>query len=99
MDPLIKQTPLQLAQAIVDPDADPEGQVLASVEAARLRRRVASLPQLDRYVVTWRYGINGGEKLSRRQIGQRLGMPVWRVRAIEERALELLRGSYVELAA
>ena len=99
-DPIERRaTVRQLAEAIVDLDADVEERVLASLEAARLRRRLALLGSLERRVLVWRYGIGGSERLSRREIASRLGLTVSRVRSIEERALELLRDGIGEAAA
>lgn len=100
MNWLVDQRTLrQLAEAVVDLDADVEEQVLASLEAARLRRQLFRLGALQRQVLCWRYGIAGAERLSRREIARRLALPVWRVRTLEEDALELLRAEFVEVAA
>jgi DNA-directed RNA polymerase sigma subunit (sigma70/sigma32) len=99
-DPLEQRaTVRELAEAIVDLDADVEERVLASLEAARLRRRIVLLGSLERRVLVWRYGIAGAERLSRREIASRLGLTAAQVRGIEERALELLRGGIGTAAA
>ena len=101
MNDLVEQraTARQLAEAVVDLDADVEGRVLASLEAVRLRRRLALLGVLERRVLVWRYGIAGSERLSRREIARRLGIPVSRVRRIENQALDQLRAGFLEATA
>jgi RNA polymerase sigma factor (sigma-70 family) len=76
-----------------DPDQDPHDHVVASMEAARLHRLLARLPQLERRVLRRRYGL-GCEQLTLRQIASRLGVPVGDARRLERQALEHLRAEY-----
>jgi RNA polymerase sigma factor (sigma-70 family) len=76
--------------ALVDP-LTPADHVLHDLDAARLRRAVGALPEVERHVICWRYGLLVEGPLSHRQIANRLNMSRRRVRAIERRALESLR--------
>jgi RNA polymerase sigma factor (sigma-70 family) len=75
-----------------DPDVDVCDAVVANLEAARIRRLVAQLPPAERAVIRWRYGL-GGDRLTHREIAARLGISVGGAWNLEQRALELLRGS------
>ncbi len=79
--------------ALTDPGQDPHDQVVASLEAARLHRLLARLPQLEQRVLRWRYGL-GCERLAYRQIAARLGVPVVTARRLEQQALDRLRAEY-----
>ena len=75
---------------VPDPDADVEERVISEIEAARIRRLVASLPKLDRLVIAWHYGLDG-RALSRREIAERLRLRPAAVRRIEAEGLRHLR--------
>ncbi len=91
------QVPYELSYERLGDVADPRGDVheaaVSSIEAARVRRLVGGLPQLERHVICWRYGL-GGESLSVRQVAARLGVSLGGAWKIEQRALEQLRGHY-----
>jgi RNA polymerase sigma factor (sigma-70 family) len=78
---------------LADPEGDPHEQAVASLEAARLRRLIGKLPELEQRVLRWRYGLNG-ERLAHRQVAARLGVSVGTAWTLEQRALEMLRGEY-----
>lgn len=79
-------------ELLVDPLAeDGYEQVLASVEAQELHALLAGLTDRERDVLRARYGVDdGGEELSLRAVGDRLGISGERVRQIERRALSKL---------
>lgn len=75
---------------VIDLDADVHTAVIASIEAAWVRRLIRELPDIERRVVRWRYGIEA-EALTVRQIAARLGIGKSTVSDIEHRALDRLR--------
>jgi len=71
--------------------AGPEEEVTVSLERTALLRAVEDLPERERSVVKWRYGLNGdGDPASLEEIGRRLGLTRERVRQIEAAALKRL---------
>lgn len=76
-----------------DVSVDVEACVLASLEAARLRRELRRLPELERLVIAWRFGL-GCPRLGHREIARRLGVAVGTAWNIEQRGLERLRSAY-----
>ena len=86
----------ELMRLLPDRDADTHEEAVASIEAARLRRRVRELPALERRVIVARYGLIE-PALSARETAARLGLTRAGVAAIERRALDRLRVMY-ELA-
>jgi len=75
---------------VPDQDADVPERVISEIEAARIRRLVASLPKLHRLVIAWHYGLDG-RTLSRREIAERLRVRPAAVRRIEAEGLRHLR--------
>ena len=73
-----------------DPDANVQERVISEIEAARIRRLVASVPKLHRLVIAWHYGLDG-RTLSRREIAGRLRLGPGAVRRIEAEGLRHLR--------
>jgi RNA polymerase sigma factor (sigma-70 family) len=76
---------------VADPDADVYEAAVVNIEAARVRRLVRELPDIERRIVMWRYGI-GADVLTVREIARRLGIGKSTVSDIEARALARLRG-------
>jgi RNA polymerase primary sigma factor len=71
--------------------AGPEEEVTVSLERSALLQAVDDLPDRERDVVKWRYGLNGdSDPASLEEIGQRLGLTRERVRQIEAAALKRL---------
>src|SRR5262249_42918872 len=71
--------------------ASPEDEVSVSLEQSALKQAVEELPDRERAVVKWRYGLNGDtDPQSLEEIGRRLGLTRERVRQIEAAALRRL---------
>src|SRR3954452_4293358 len=71
--------------------ASPEEEVTVSLEQTALKQAVEALPDREREVVKWRYGLNGDtDPQSLEEIGRRLGLTRERVRQIEAAALRRL---------
>lgn len=67
-----------------------EEQALANIQAARVRRLVRGLPEVERRVVAWHYGI-GCAPATFAQIAERLGISAPTAYRIERRAIGRLR--------
>jgi RNA polymerase sporulation-specific sigma factor len=81
---------------VADPDADVHEAAVSSIEAARVRRMVRTLPVLERHVIAWRYGLAGQPPLTVREVAARLGIGKSTVADIEARALSRMRGAVGE---
>ena len=84
----------ELLAQLPDPDVDVHEAAVVSIERARVRRFVRSLPAHERKVIALRYGLAGEPELSCRQVAARLGISRSGVSDIEQRALARLRGLY-----
>lgn len=90
--------PLDHAAEVTDPVDVAEG-VVISLERQRVRRRVReNLPPLERKLVALRFGLDGGEPLSTREIALRIGMSRQGVDKALARALARLRHALDEAA-
>ena len=81
------------------PDHVVTDEVVTSLAYARLHRQVDRLPDLERRVVRWSFGLGirpgaAQEALTVAQIADRLNMTRPQVRDIRERALDRLRQTY-----
>jgi RNA polymerase sigma factor (sigma-70 family) len=75
---------------VVDPMAENEyARVLEAIESEALHSLLSGLSERERHVLELRYGL-GGDELSLRQVGERLGLSGERVRQLERRALAKL---------
>lgn len=75
---------------IPDPDADVFEAAVTNIEAARVRRLVRQLPEIERRVIRWRYGIQS-EQLTVREVAHRLGTSPRAITRISDRAISRLR--------
>ena len=60
-------------------------------EIIRLRSKLDTLTERERYIITCRYGLMGGEEITQREVAGMLGISRSYVSRIEKRALEKLR--------
>jgi RNA polymerase primary sigma factor len=74
----------------VDDRESPESSLEAEDERARLRSRLDRLDDRERVILSWRYGLEGAEPLTLKEIGRRLGVTREWVRKIELRAVRKL---------
>jgi RNA polymerase primary sigma factor len=85
--------PHTLADRIADPSA---ASPLSGVDERRLQsaaqRSLDDLDERERRILCWRFGLDGQGEHTLQQIGERLGLSRERVRQLEERALQKLRG-------
>jgi len=86
--------PRRLEEVLSDPDAP---SALDDIERTRLadqaRRGLSRLDDRERSILTWRFGLDGGEEHTLQEIGERLGLSRERARQLEARALAKLRTS------
>lgn len=76
--------------SISDTDEIEEG-VIKDVLERELNDIISKLPEKERKVLELRYGLNGNEPLTLREIGDALGISRERVRQLETRAIKKLR--------
>ncbi len=80
-----------LGELLTAAGADTAEDVLVSLECHAVRRAVEALPERERNVVKWRFGMDGDPvPESHATIGKRLGLTPAEVRALETRALTKL---------
>jgi RNA polymerase sigma factor (sigma-70 family) len=86
--------PRRLEEVLSDPEAQ---SALDDIERARLadqaRRGLSRLDDRERSILTWRFGLDGGDEHTLQEIGERLGLSRERARQLEARALAKLRTS------
>ena len=97
-EPLSLETPIpgtdskRLGDAVRDPDAE---QRLEELDGARLERAtthaIARLPDRERDILRWRFGLEGERQHTLEEIGRKLDLSRERVRQLEGRALAQLR--------
>lgn len=83
---------LEFLQSDVDVDHF-EKRLMDETLSNRLQEALQSLSPRDGQVLTWRYGLDGGEQRTLDEIGKALKISKERVRQIEERAVRKLRSS------
>jgi RNA polymerase primary sigma factor len=67
-----------------------EEEVASDIDGGRLRDAVGTLPEVERNVITLRFGLDREEPQALRETGRRLGLSSERVRQLEDRALRRL---------
>jgi RNA polymerase primary sigma factor len=67
-----------------------EDEVVSNLEDDRLREAVETLPDVERDIITLRFGLDREEPHALRETGRRLGLSSERVRQLEDRALRRL---------
>jgi RNA polymerase primary sigma factor len=67
-----------------------EEEVASELDGERLRSAVDTLPEVERNVITLRFGLDRDEPQALRETGRRLGLSSERVRQLEDRALRRL---------
>ncbi len=80
----------------VDPSFGPSSDLEASDDRFDLYRRMESLDDRERMILTYRYGLEGVDPLTLKEIGDRLGITREWVRKIEMRAVQKLEAAPVE---
>lgn len=86
--------PLEHVHHLPDPNGDPHERYARELERTRLQRELEALPSLERRVLELRYGLEGEDDHSIRQIALRLCMSIGRVFYVEQSALARLRCAY-----
>lgn len=75
-------------ELLADPLAEGDyEQVLEAIEVEQLRALLSSLSDRERQILRARFGLEGGDEQSLREVGERLGVSAERVRQLEQRAL------------
>lgn len=81
-----------LNEVLSDAEAQgPEAMVAAQNLAVRLQSWLAGLGEKHRLVLSWRFGLDGGDGATLEEVGTRLGITRERVRQIQVEALLILR--------
>ncbi len=84
--------PRRLEQLVADPNA---GSPMDELDRTRLEHTALSaverLPDRERQILTWRFGLDGGREHTLQEIGDKLGLSRERARQLEARALARLR--------
>ncbi|HKM54108.1 MAG TPA: sigma-70 family RNA polymerase sigma factor [Isosphaeraceae bacterium] len=83
-----KDSSFNLLQTMSDPDGDRTAEVDADEAIERL---IGTLRPREQQVLSLRFGLDGGERLSLSQVGKVLAVSKERVRQIQDRALSRLR--------
>jgi RNA polymerase primary sigma factor len=81
-----------IVEALVDESLAEPADRLDTSRDVTVGVAVSELPDQARRVLELHYGLDGGGERSYTDIAKRLGVSVWRVREVEARALQLLRG-------
>jgi RNA polymerase primary sigma factor len=88
--PIGQEGETELGELLPSQERGPDEEVTLTLEEETLRRAVARLPEPERDVVRLRYGINGDDSTTIREVSRRLGIPGKRVQELEARALQRL---------
>ena len=86
--------PRRLEEVLSDPEAL---SALDEIERVRLadqaRAGLSRLDERERSILTWRFGLDGGDEHTLQEIGEKLGLSRERARQLEARALAKLRSN------
>lgn len=86
--------PRRLEEVLADVEST---SALDDIERVRLadqaRRGLSRLDDRERSILTWRYGLDGGDEHTLQEIGEKLGLSRERARQLEARALAKLRAA------
>jgi len=83
---------LTVGDALASPDGMPSSEAIDREALSRVLSSVLQdLPERDRRVIEWRFGVCGQQPQALARIGEKLGVSRERVRQIEKKALVLLR--------
>jgi RNA polymerase primary sigma factor len=83
-----------LGDYVVDPMAqDAYDEIPVRSEVEQLPRLLGKLDEREATIVRGRFGLDGGDELTLRELGQRLGVSAECVRQIEQGALAKMRGA------
>lgn len=78
-------------EKLADPQESPLTTVLIRERREQVRDYVERLPRKEREILTRRFGLDGSDALSLRQLSSRLGISRERIRQIEQRCFEHMR--------
>jgi DNA-directed RNA polymerase sigma subunit (sigma70/sigma32) len=76
-----------------DSNVDVAEEAILAADLTNLRHRVARLPQPERAVIEWRYGV-GRERLTHREVAGRLRVSLGKAWKIEQSGVALLREGF-----
>ncbi|WP_341532086.1 RpoD/SigA family RNA polymerase sigma factor (plasmid) [Nostoc sp. UHCC 0302] len=81
----------ELSELLADENVSPLEQLNFSLMRQNIKDLLASLPPIQREVLTLRFGLENDHQLSLTQIGERLNLSRERIRQLENKALTILR--------
>jgi len=86
--------PRRLEEVLADAEASSALDDIDRVrQADQARRGLSRLDDRERSILTWRYGLDGGDEHTLQEIGEKLGLSRERARQLEARALAKLRAA------
>ena len=80
-----------LADIIPDPSSWTEEALTTRDLSSHVHQWVGHMPEKHRQVIFWRFGLDGTDENSLKEVGDRMGVSRERVRQIQSEALEILR--------
>lgn len=80
-----------LADIIPDPSSGTEEALTTRDLSSHVHQWVGHMPEKHRQVIFWRFGLDGTDENSLKEVGDRMGVSRERVRQIQSEALEILR--------